>query len=190
MAREAWLHFLFIVTWKTRMESAWQSSVTTVRAGHMCLVKTVFVIFTIQERVCLSWPVSPVSPHTVSSLLSTSVTTRVYTFTLQLHGGCHVIPLGWRTGVEHHLAVASAHAGWPTHAQTPGLAVTVIRMTIHGMKTRQDNKTDKTTLPVIQLYFGDLGGSTEKGYHTLGKLKCYGIAWTCFNLNFFTKWFE
>ena len=36
--------------------------------------------------------------------------------------------------------------------------------------------TDKTTLPVIQLYFGDLGGSTEKGYHTLGKLKCYGIA--------------
>ena len=36
--------------------------------------------------------------------------------------------------------------------------------------------TDKTTLPVIQLYFGDLGGSTEKGYHTVGKLKCYGIA--------------
>ena len=35
--------------------------------------------------------------------------------------------------------------------------------------------TDKTTLPVKQLYFGDLGGY-ERGYHTLGKLKCYGIA--------------
>ena len=34
--------------------------------------------------------------------------------------------------------------------------------------------TDKTHLPVKQLRFGDTGGS-EKGYHTLGKLKCYGI---------------
>ena len=36
--------------------------------------------------------------------------------------------------------------------------------------------TDKTKLPVIQLRFGDTGGSHEKGYHTLGKLKCYGVA--------------
>ena len=35
--------------------------------------------------------------------------------------------------------------------------------------------TDKTHLPVKQLRFGDTTGS-EKGYHTLGKLKCYGIA--------------
>ena len=32
--------------------------------------------------------------HIVSSLLSTSVMTRVYTFAIQLHGGCHVILLG------------------------------------------------------------------------------------------------
>ena len=36
--------------------------------------------------------------------------------------------------------------------------------------------TDKTTLPVKQLRFGDVGGSNEKGYRTLGKLKCYGTA--------------
>jgi len=36
--------------------------------------------------------------------------------------------------------------------------------------------TDKTSLPVKQLRFGDTGGSREQGYHTLGKLKCYGIA--------------
>ena len=37
--------------------------------------------------------------------------------------------------------------------------------------------TDKTKLPVKQLRFGDTGGTREQGYHTLGKLKCYGIAW-------------
>ena len=36
--------------------------------------------------------------------------------------------------------------------------------------------TDKTKLPVKQLRFGDIGGSSEQGYHTLGKLKCFGIA--------------
>ena len=36
--------------------------------------------------------------------------------------------------------------------------------------------TDKTKLPVKQLRFGDTGGTGEQGYHTLGKLKCYGIA--------------
>ena len=36
--------------------------------------------------------------------------------------------------------------------------------------------TDKSTLPVTQLRFGDVGffrTNDEKGYHTLGKLKCY-----------------
>ena len=36
--------------------------------------------------------------------------------------------------------------------------------------------TDKTKLPVKQLRFGDTGASHEQGYHTLGKLKCFGIA--------------
>ena len=34
--------------------------------------------------------------------------------------------------------------------------------------------TDKTKLPVIQLRFGDTGDSKEQGYHTLGKLECFG----------------
>ena len=38
--------------------------------------------------------------------------------------------------------------------------------------------TDKTKLPVKQLRFGDIGDRGEQGYHTLGKLKCFGIAWT------------
>ena len=36
--------------------------------------------------------------------------------------------------------------------------------------------TDKAHLPVKQLRFGDTGAGHEEGYHTLGKLKCYGIA--------------
>ena len=38
--------------------------------------------------------------------------------------------------------------------------------------------TDKSTLPVKELMFGDTGingNQDEKGYHTLGKFKCYGI---------------
>ncbi|XP_068678972.1 neurexin-4-like [Montipora capricornis] len=41
--------------------------------------------------------------------------------------------------------------------------------------------TNKSTLPVKQLRFGDVGkkgsqpSEDEKGYHTLGKLKCYGV---------------
>ena len=34
--------------------------------------------------------------------------------------------------------------------------------------------TEKSHLPVIELRFGDADGS-DKGYHTLGKLKCYGM---------------
>ena len=36
--------------------------------------------------------------------------------------------------------------------------------------------TDKTKLPVKQLRFGDTVHENEKGYHTLEKFKCYGIA--------------
>ncbi|XP_028402997.1 neurexin-4-like [Dendronephthya gigantea] len=37
--------------------------------------------------------------------------------------------------------------------------------------------TDKSTLPVTELRFGDTGiyyGKNERGYHTLGKLRCWG----------------
>ena len=34
--------------------------------------------------------------------------------------------------------------------------------------------TDKSALPVTQIRLGDLDDSNEEGYHTLGKLKCYG----------------
>jgi hypothetical protein len=34
--------------------------------------------------------------------------------------------------------------------------------------------TDKNTLPVTKLRFGDTGSSREKGYHTLEKLRCWG----------------
>ena len=35
--------------------------------------------------------------------------------------------------------------------------------------------TEKSHLPVVQLKFGDTGSDDEEGYHTLGKLKCYGM---------------
>ena len=35
--------------------------------------------------------------------------------------------------------------------------------------------TDKSSLPVSQLRFGDTGHPGEQGWHTLGKLYCYGF---------------
>ncbi|XP_078350162.1 uncharacterized protein LOC144634985 isoform X2 [Oculina patagonica] len=56
-----------------------------------------------------------------------------------------------------------------------------------GIKCNCDNRgngwyedsgllTDKFALPVTQIRLGDLDASSEEGYHTLGKLKCYGQA--------------
>ena len=47
-----------------------------------------------------------------------------------------------------------------------------------GSGWREDSGllTDKSTLPVTQIRLGDLDDSREEGYHTLGKLKCYGKA--------------
>ena len=48
----------------------------------------------------------------------------------------------------------------------------------HGNGWRADSGllTDKPALPVTQIRLGDLDSSHEEGYHTLGKLKCYGQA--------------
>ena len=49
----------------------------------------------------------------------------------------------------------------------------------NDMTWREDSGllTDKSKLPVTQLRFGDTGDPrVEMGFHTLGKLKCYGIA--------------
>ena len=47
-----------------------------------------------------------------------------------------------------------------------------------GSGWRQDSGlwTDKSALPATQIRLGDLDNSREEGYHTLGKLKCYGQA--------------
>ena len=47
-----------------------------------------------------------------------------------------------------------------------------------GSGWREDSGllTDKSALPVTQIRLADLDDSNEEGYHTLGKLKCYGQA--------------
>lgn len=48
----------------------------------------------------------------------------------------------------------------------------------NGEVWREDSGllTDKSSLPVSQLRFGDTGKEWEEGYHILGKLKCHGIS--------------
>ena len=47
-----------------------------------------------------------------------------------------------------------------------------------GSGWREDSGllTDKSSLPVSQIRLADLNDQGEEGYHTLGKLKCYGLA--------------
>ena len=40
---------------------------------------------------------------------------------------------------------------------------------------KNDDVLREAELLVMQLRFGDTSGSKEKGYHTLGWLKCYGV---------------
>ena len=147
MAWVVWHHLRCTVTWLTRMVLVLLLSVTTVRAEQGFVTAAVMeskeathVTFTTQERVCLSRRVSSAPPHIASSLSSTSAIVQWYSEAVML-GGCHVILLRWRTGVEHHLAVVSAHAGWTTHVQTPSMAVTVIRMTQFGVRTAVSSLT-------------------------------------------------
>ena len=139
MVREVWHLLLCTVTWLTRGVLALLLSVTTVKAGSWWeVVKrrgVTHVTFITQELIRLSWRVSPEFLRTVNSLSSMSVMAPVFGLTIHMDGGCHVILLRWRTGAEHHLAVVSAHAGWPTHVSTPEIVVIVIRMTITGVKT-------------------------------------------------------
>ena len=45
-----------------------------------------------------------------------------------------------------------------------------------GWKEDSGLLTEKSALPVSQIRLADLDDSDEDGYHTLGKLKCYGRA--------------
>ena len=138
MVREVWHLLLCTVTWPTRRVLAWQSSVTIVKAERGWVAVKVQgvtrVTFITQELNCLSWRDLPEFLRTVNSLSSMSVMAPVFGLTIQLDGGCHAILLTWLTGAEHHLAVLSAHAGWPTHVQAEDVVI-VIRMTITGVRT-------------------------------------------------------
>ena len=48
------------------------------------------------------------------------------------------------------------------------------RNDVGGWRSDSGLLTDKSALPVTQIRLGDLDDSSEEGYHTLGKLKCYG----------------
>ena len=45
-----------------------------------------------------------------------------------------------------------------------------------GWRSDSGLLTDKSALPVTQIRLADLDHPSEEGYHTLGKLKCYGLA--------------
>ena len=111
----------------------------------------IHVTFITQEQVWHSWRGLPESLKTANSLLSISVLIHGYSALDHLPGGCHVILLRWRAGMEH-LSMVSAHAGWPTHVQTPGMVVTVTRMTCMAWRQRSADWQDKASCQTTQVW--------------------------------------
>ncbi|KAL9974993.1 hypothetical protein ACROYT_G012107 [Oculina patagonica] len=97
---------------------------------------------------------------------------------MEWHGGCHVIlKMAYWGGASP--GSGKCACGMTNSCADPSLSCNCDK---NDLAWREDSGllTDKTHLPVKQLRFGDTGGSVckykEQGYHTLGKLKCYGIA--------------
>ena len=138
MARVLLHRLQFTVIWVTRMELAWQSSVTTAKVEHMWrdmrARAVTHEIFITPERVFLSWRVSPESRHTANSLSVMSAVIHSSSEVV-LDGGCHGIRSKWITGEERHPAVVRAHAGWPAHVHTLLICVIVTRKTAYCVRT-------------------------------------------------------
>ena len=100
------------------------------------------VTFNTRKRVLCSWQVWPMSPDTANNLSSMSALVQWCPRTrLFWPGGCHVILLKWRTGVEQHPVVTSAHVGWTTHVQSKTYPATVMLMIRNGVKTAGSSLT-------------------------------------------------
>lgn len=83
---------------------------------YWCVRRVIHLTFSTRKPVFCSSRVSSMSPHSASSLSSMIALIYLYSRTIML-GGCHVILIKWRTGVEQNPAVISAHAEWTPHAQ-------------------------------------------------------------------------
>ena len=132
------------VTWLTRMELAWQSSVTTVKIeywlmGLICKEVMCGLFSTLEQvsRMLQNWPSLQRPLPTASSLSNTNALLLFFsTMAMLMAGGCHVILRRWRTGVDAHLLIpTSAHAEWLTHAQSPATDATATKMIMCGAKT-------------------------------------------------------
>ena len=131
-------------------------------------------MLTTLEHVYLSWLVSPKSPHTVSSLSSTSVTARFcLVTTIQTAGVSRdSTKMTYWGGASVNDKCA---CGMNNSCTEPSYGCNCDK---NDKVWREDSGllTDRTKLPVKQLKFGDTGESWEIGFHTLGKFKCYGRA--------------
>ena len=78
----------------------------------------------------------------------------------------------WGGATGHHKTCACG----VTNTCTTGSSRECNCPTSQGWSEDSGLLTDKSALLVSQIRLGDLNGSSEEGYHTLGKLKCYGQA--------------
>ena len=179
MEKEAWHLSQFIVTWLTRTTLEWQSSVTTVKTEPWCkdvnLKDATNVIFTTLGQIFSSWET------TTSAHCEQFIKFECHRAMLLYNG--HMF--GWWVSRDGDKITYWGGSN-STYFYKCACGVTGTCADIaygcncdkNDLEWREDSGllTTKSHLPVKQLKFGDTTPPDELGYHTLGKLRCYGTS--------------
>jgi len=130
------------------------------------------VTFITKERVCLSWRVSPVSSHCEQFIKYECYDSVMFSN-------------GYAWWVSRDSTKMTYWGGASVSSKCACRMTNSFANPRYGCNCdkndgvwREDSGllTDKRHLPVKQPRFRDAGDNTNKGYHTLGKFKCYGAA--------------
>ena len=160
MAKVAWLHSAWIVTWMTRVELDVATTDVTVK------------MWLTQELLPINWQRLLKSRRTVNSSSSMCTATSGFLENGRAwwvsRDGTKMSYWGGATGYNNMCACGvtnSCSSGSVRKCNCPPRG---------GWSKDSGLLKDKSTLPVTQIRLGDLDGSLEQGYHTFEKLKCYG----------------
>ena len=177
MAREIWSHSQCTVTWQSRMKLAWQSSVTIVSAGRwwqdVNIEDATHVTFTTGASLSQLAPLTRVSLHCEQFIRYECFGARLLNYSSGWWVSRDSTKMTYWGGASPGSGKCACGMNNSCANPSDGCNCDEDR---HVWREDSGLLTDKTKLPVKQLRFGDTGNSSERGYHTLGKFKCYGTA--------------
>ena len=180
MERVAWHLSLLTVTWLTRTTLAWQSSVTTAKTT---------LVQGCEPRGCYKRDIHYNGINLLQLGKLTAISAHCEQF---IKYECHGTKLllngnmfGWWVSRDgDKMTYWGGANSIPLYKCACGVTGTCANSAYECNCDKTDSVwredsglwTNKSHLPVMQLRFGDISPPNELGYHTLGKLRCYGIS--------------